>query len=307
MSAIRSRGTYQRPQRGRCAPGFTGAGLVAHAVAVGAQASEVVELGGPRPRSMKGSDVVHLDVTLAKRPVGASEIEGADLAAQRPAALSSLFDLQSAKLRIPLACEGPTDQQSAFDGGEAGLVDFVRLGRNELQLPRADTFLDCVGGCEHLLLAIHEGSDHQPRGLTAPGPLAAIAGVVGGEVSGLSADTVRRPEAREGLGLCGMQGQRTEQLRQFLNLRVSRPQLVPAVPHHERAGKYELIFSPRRSPHAQYRMSVRSDGGCVQRTVSRAAHLGRSRCQWGLSPSVMVVRAECPPLRIGKEGHDPHE
>jgi hypothetical protein len=49
-------------------------------------------------------------------------------------------------------------------------------------------------------------------------------------------------------------------------------------------------------------MSVRRDGGCVQRSAERVAHLVRSRCQWGLSPSVMVDCKMCLPLYGCKEG-----
>ena len=95
---------------------------------------------------------------------------------------------------------------------------------------------------------------------------------------------------------------RTKQLRELLHIHISGPQLAPAVLHDERSSQYELVLSPRRDPHGQYRMSVRRDGGCVQRTAVRVADLVRSRCQWGLSPSVMVDRKMRLPLHDRKEG-----
>ncbi len=293
---------HQSPQRIGCAPGFSGAVLVAHAVTVRTQTGKVIEPRAPSPRRVEGGDVVHFDVSLAQRPVGLREVEVADFTPQGSAALPSLLDLQAAKFRVTLAGESPPDEQSALHRGDACVIVFIRLRRDELQLARGDALFDRVGGVEHLLLAVDEGPDHQSCGLTAPGAPTGVARVVRGEIRGLAADAVGRPEAGEGVSLCGVEGERKQQLGQFLHPRVSGPQFAPAVAHHECAREYEFILSPRRSPHAQYRMSVRRGGGCVQRTGSRAAHLGRSRCQWGLSPSVMVVRAECPPLRIGKEG-----
>jgi hypothetical protein len=271
-------------------------------VVIGADACQVVELGLACSGDVEGSAVVHFDVALAQIPVGAGEAEAAHLAPERASAPPHLVDLLSAELRIPLASECPADEEASLDGAGAGLVDFVRLQRDDMQLTRADTAFDRLGGLEHLSLTLGEGIDHEELGLATSGGLAGVEPAVGHEVGGLAADAVRRPEAGQGEYFRPVDRQRAEQLRQFMYLWGAGPQLTLAVLHYERSGEQQFVLGSRRYPHEPYRMSVRGGGGCVQRTAERAAHLVTSRCQWGLSPSVMVDCKMCLPLHSCKEG-----
>ncbi|APY88104.1 hypothetical protein A7J05_22535 [Streptomyces alfalfae] len=167
--------------------------------------------------------MVHFDVSLAQRPVGLREVEVADFTPQGSAALPSLLDLQAAKFRVTLAGESPPDEQSALHRGDACVIVFIRLRRDELQLARGDALFDRVGGVEHLLLAVDEGPDHQSCGLTALGALAVVRGVVGREITGFAANAASRSETAEGPCLRRVDGQRPKQLGQFLNRRVLSP------------------------------------------------------------------------------------
>lgn len=290
------------PEGVRRAPGFSRTAPVTHAVAVGAYAREVVELGLTGAGDVKRSDVMHFDVALAQVTVSAGKIEAADLALERLPGALDLLDLEQAQLRVSLACKRPADQEPSFDRGCAVLVDFVRLPGKAMQFAGCDSFLKGLGGLEHLGLTLREGFDHEQRGLAASRGRADVQPVVRHEVSGLAADAARRPKAGKSEFVRAVDRERAEQLRQLLNLPVVGPQLPPTVLHNQRSGQYELVLGPRRYPHEQYRMSVRRNGGCVQRTAGRTANLVRSRCQWGLSPSVMVDCKMCLPLYGCKEG-----
>lgn len=280
---------------------------MAHAVAVGAQAREIVELGLPGSGDVERSDVVHFDVTVTEAAVDKAEVEVADLTPERPLATANLLDLQLAELGVPFAGEGSPDEKPSLDCGGSAVVDLVGLPRKKLQFARPDAVLDRLSGLKHFCFPFGKGLDHQARGLPAAGALAQVGAVVRREVRGLTAHAVRRPEAGQRVCLRAVERQRTEQFRQLLYLSIIGPQFAPAVLNDERSGQYQFILSPRRAPHEQYRMSVRRYRGCVQRTAGRVAHYVWSRCQWGLSPSVMVDCKMCLPLHDCKEGHDPHE
>lgn len=302
MASYRNSLLHLLSESGRRAPGFSRTAPVAHAVAVCAQAGKVGELGLPGASGVEGSDVVHLDVTVAQIPVGVGKVERADLAPQWPSVEACLLDLQRSELRVSLASQCATHEESPFDGGRADFVDLVGLLREAVQITGGDTFLDGLGGLEHLSLTLEESLDHEQRGLAAAGGLARVERVVRHEVSGLPAHAVRRPEAGQCTCLWFVDWKGAKQLRELLHLHIPGPQLAPAVLHDECTGQHELVLSPCRDPHGQYRMSVRRNGGCVQRTVRRVANLVTSRCQWGLSPSVMVDRKTRPPLHDRKEG-----
>src|SRR5690606_16384799 len=125
---------------------------------------------------------------------------------------------------------------------------------------------------------------------------------IGHEVRRFTADAVRRAESRQCESFSGMDGQRPEKLREFVNRRVLRAQFAPAVPYHQRSGQQELVFGPRRDTHGAYRMSVRRGGGVPSASRGAYGKLVGSRCQWGLSPSVMVDGKLCLPLNVCKEG-----
>ncbi len=275
---------------------------MAHPVAVGAQADKVVKLGLPRAGDVQGSDVVHFNVALAELAVRVREVEVAHIAAEGSAPAPHLLDLELAQLRITLASESPPDEETPFDGCGTGLIDFLRLRRDAMQLARANAFLDGLSSLEHLGFTADECIDHQPCWLTASRGCSAVLRVVGREISGFAANAIWRPEPRQGKGFGAMDRKRAQQFRQLMHFRIPGPEFSPPVLHDQGSGQYELVFCPSRRPHEQYRMSVRRDGGCVQRTAGRAAHLVRSRCQWGLSPSVMVDCKMCLPLHGCKEG-----
>lgn len=245
---------------------------------------------------------MHLDVALAQSSVSAGKIEVAHFAPEAMAATLHIVDLQSSELRIPLAGEGPADEKPSLDGRGACLVNFVGLWREKLKFTRADAFFDGLRGLEHLGLAVGEGLDHEQGGLAAPGCLPRVQLVVRHEVCGLAADAVGRPEAGKSERFRTVDGERAKEFRQLVHLTIAGPQFTPAVLHDERSGQYKFVLSPRGRPHEPYRMSVRRAGGCVQRTARRVAHLVPSRCQWGLSPSVMVDCKMCLPLHDCKEG-----
>lgn len=277
---------------------------VAHAVAVGAQAREVIELGLTGSGDVEGSDVVHFDVILAEAPVRVGEVEAADLALQCLAAALNLLDLQLAKLGVPLTEKRPTSEESSLHPRGAGVVGLIWLWRDQVQFARIDTVTQGLGGLQHFCFTLGESRDHAERGCSASSRLALVGGMVRGEVGSLATDAVGRAVARERESFWGLERQRPQQLGQLLNLAVARAQLVPAVLHDKGSGEEQLIVGPRGIPrrHREYRMSVRRGGGRVQRTVQRAAHLVESRCQWGLSPSVMVDCKMRLPLHVCKEG-----
>lgn len=302
MGARLSGLSYLVPKGRGSAPRFPRAAPVAHAVTVGAKTGEVVELGAPGPGDVEGGDVMHFDVALAQASVCAGEVEATDLALQRTSAAHRLPDLPCTELRITLPRQRPPREEASFDSRAARVIYFIRLWGYELQFTRSDAMFDSLSGLEHLGLAPGEGFDHEQCGLAAPSGPAAVPLVVCHEVCGLAADAVWRAETRQGEGFGSVDRQRSKQLRQLLCLKVRSPELTPAVLHDQRSGEQKFILSPRRRPHGQYRMSVRRGGGCVQRTAGRAAHLVRSRCQWGLSPSVMVDCKMSLPLYGCKEG-----
>lgn len=277
---------------------------MAHAVAIGAQAREVSELSLPGSGDVEGSDVVHFDVVLAEAPVRVGEVEAADLALQWLAAALNLLDFQLAKFGVPLAEEGPASEESSLHPCGAGVIGLIRLWGDEVQFAGIDTVPQGLGGLQHFCFPLGESRDHSECGCSASSWLAPVARVVRGEVGSLAADAVGRAVARERESFRGLERQRPQQLGQPLNLAISRAQLVPAVLYDEGSGQEQLIVGPRGIPrwHREYRMSVRRGGGCVQRTVERAAHLVESRCQWGLSPSVMVDCKMRLPLHVCKEG-----
>ncbi|SCF80304.1 hypothetical protein GA0115258_112921 [Streptomyces sp. LamerLS-31b] len=294
--------THQIPERRWSAPGCSGATPVAHPVAVSAQAGKIVKLGLPGPGDVQGRDVVHFDVALAELAVRMREVEVAHFAAEGAASAAHLLDLEFAQLGITLPSESPPDEKTSFDGCGARLIDLLGLRRDAVQLAGANAFLDGLGGLEHLGFTADECIDHQPCRLTASRGCSAVLRVVGREISGFAADAVWRPEPRQSKGFGAMDRKRAQQFRQLMHFRIPGPEFSPPVLHDQGSGQYELVFCPSRRPHEQYRMSVRRDGGCVQRTAGRAAHLVRSRCQWGLSPSVMVDCKMCLPLHGCKEG-----
>ncbi len=256
--------TDDGPQLVGGAPGFSGTAPVAHAVAVRAQAGEVVEPGLAGADDMERSDVVHFDVVGAELSVRHGEVEAADLAHEGAAAPPYLLDLCSAESGVTLADQGASDEQPSFDRSGAGIVDLIGLRGEELELPGTDSVLDRLGCREHLGFPADQGIDHLQGRIAAPRAAAAVAGMVRCEVSGFPADAVRRPEPRQGEGFGRVDRERTQQLRQLVNLAVAGPEFSPSIPHDERPGQYELVLTPRRCPHAQYRMSVRRDGGCVR-------------------------------------------
>ncbi|CAL9458326.1 hypothetical protein SUDANB43_02572 [Streptomyces sp. enrichment culture] len=294
--------SHQLPNGGRCTPGFSGTASVAHAVAVGTQARKVAQPGLSDSGYVERSDVVHFDVAAAQLAVNASKIEGADVTPQREPSTSYVFYLPSAKVRVPLAGKRPADEEPPLHCGRSRLVDFVGLRRNEMQLTRADAFRNGISRLAHLSLTLGESLDHEQGRPAAPSGLTGVRAMVRHEICGLATHAVRGSEAWEGASFGCVKRQRTQQLRELPDLRVPRAQLAPAVPHDQSPGKHQFIVSPGRYPHGQYRMSVRRDGGCVQGTAGLAAHLGRSRCQWGMSPSVMVDCTMCLPLHGCKEG-----
>lgn len=249
MAALRRGLAHPLPKSGGSAPGFTGTAPVTHAMAVGADASQAVETGLRWTGDVKGSDMVHFDVALAELPVCTGEVEVTHLAPQRAAALPYLLDLLCAELRVSLARESPTDEEASLNGGSTRLADLVGLPGNEMQLTGADAVFDGLGGLEHLSLTFCEGVDHEQSWLAAPRGCARVEAVVSHEVGGLAADAVGRSEVRQCERFRLVDGQRAEQLREFLYLRVPSPQLMPIVLHDERTGQYEFIFSPRRYPH----------------------------------------------------------
>lgn len=294
---------YPLPERRRRTPGFPRKAPVAHAMTVCAQARELFQSGFSGPHHMEGCEVMHFDVAVSQiAAVDEGEVEVADLAPERAAALAYLLDLQSPQFRVPLSGECATDKKASLDGCGAGLVYLVWFWRKPVELARPDAFLDRLGSLKHLRLALHEGVDHEPGRLATAGGLAGVLGVVRHEVGGLVAHAARRAETRQSPDLRRMDRQRTQQLRQLSDLVIVGSELAPVVLHHKRADQYKLILSPGRDPHEQYRMSVRRGGGCVRRTAQRAAHLVGSRCQWGLSPSVMVDCKMSLPLYGCKEG-----
>ncbi len=294
--------SHQLPNSSRCTPGFTRTAPVAHAVAVGTETSKVVQSGLSDSGDIERSDMVHLDIAAAQFSVNASEIEGTDITPQRESLTPYVLDLPSAKVGVPLAGKCPTYEEPPLHCRRSRLVDLVGLRRDEMQLTRADAFGNGLSRLAHLSFTLGESLDHDQGRPAAPSGLTGVRAVVRHEVCGLAAHAVRRSEARQRTGFGCMQRQRTQQLRELLDLPISRAQLAPAVPHDQGPGKHKFIVGPGRYPHGQYRMSVRRNGGCVRGTAGLAAHLVRSRCQWGMSPSVMVDRTVCLPLYGCKEG-----
>lgn len=68
-----------------------------------------------------------------------------------------------------------------------------------------------------------------------------------------------------------------------------------------RASGFSRAASEARGVAAGAQVRDVPNGGCVQRT-SGVLHTWGSRCQWGLSPSVMVDCTMCLPLHECKEG-----
>ncbi|MFD7789741.1 hypothetical protein [Streptomyces sp. NPDC059759] len=246
--------------------------------------------------------MVHFDVVHPQPPVDAGEVKVADLTLKSSPHALNLLDLALAEFRITLSDQRPADEKPSLNRRAPCVVDFVGLGWEKVKFAGADAARDGLRRLQHLVLTLSERHDHTARGLTAASPPAGVGRIVGCKVGGLAADAVRGPEAWKSESFGAMKGKRSQQLGQFLNLGVAGPQFAPAVPHHQCSSQYELVLSPHRAPHEQYRMSVRRDGGCVLRTDGRAAHLVTSRCQWGLSPSVMVDSKMRLPLYVCKEG-----
>ncbi|WP_234384826.1 hypothetical protein [Streptomyces sp. MMG1121] len=146
--------------------------------------------------------MVHFDVPVTELAVSAREVEVAHLAAERQASTPRLLDLESAQLRVTLPSQGPPDEETPFDGCGARLIDFLRLGRDAIQLTRANALLDGLRSLEHLSFTADERFDHQQRWLAAPRSRSAVQRVICCKIGGLAADAVRRPEAgqREGVG-----------------------------------------------------------------------------------------------------------
>ncbi len=294
---------HQLPKGSRRAPGFSGTGPVTHAVAVRAQAREVVQPGLSCSGYVKGGEVMDLDVVLAQLSVCVREAELTDFASECSALSPNVLDLLGPEARVSFASKGTPDEEAPLNGRGTRFVDFIGLSRKQVQLARPDAVLNGLSSLEHFSFPGDEGLDHEQRWPATPGCSAGVIRVVCREIRRLAAHAVCRPEGWHRARVRFVQRQRPKQFRQPLDLKVPRTQLTPAVPHHERSGQHEFVLTPGRYPHVEYRMSVRCRLRHVQRTVRRTANLVRSRCcQWGLSPSVMVDCKVCLPLHDCKEG-----
>lgn len=297
------RSVHQLPKVSRRAPGFSGSGPVAHAVAVRAQACEVVQPALACSGDMKGNEVMDFDVLLTQFPVRVSEAERTDFAPERFALTLNMLDLLSPKPGVPFTDQGPSDEEAPLNGRGARFIDLVGLCEKQVQLAGSDAVLNGLRGLEHLGFSCDEGLDHELRRPTAAGCFTGVVRVVCHEIRRFAAHAVHGSERRQRARRRFVQRQRPEQFRQLLDLKIPCTQFTPAVPRHEGSGQHEFVLGPGRYPHVEYRMCVRCGVRQVRRTVGRAAKLVRSRCcQWGLSPSVMVDCKVCLPLHDCKEG-----
>lgn len=152
------------PQGVWSAPGFSLVTLVAHAVAVGTQEGEIVELGLGRPGDMEGQGVVNLDVPVPEVAVEALEVKGADLAPDGLTLTASLPDLAVAEAPVALPVQRPPGQQPSFRRSRLTVVaGFVGLRRDPVEFSRCDAEADSFSGSQHLCRVFQEVIDDIPR------------------------------------------------------------------------------------------------------------------------------------------------
>ncbi len=299
----RCRFHYFRPQGTWRAPRFSGAAPVAHPVAVGAQEGQVVQPGLAGPGHVERQTMVHLDVPGAQVTVDAAEIKIAYFALQGLSELRRLSDLASTQPSVTFAMQCPAREKAAFDRRISLIVQLVRILRNGVKLPCADSLAERGCGKEHLCRPGDEGADHLPVQASPLRRCADVRGVVRSQVGGFAADAADGPELRDGACSALVDGQGPEEVRQIRNSEVALAELVPAVLDYESAGKQQLVVGPcRASRHGPYRMSVRCHVWGGRSVVVRDAHLKAIALSVGSVTLCDGWREPVPVGHVRKEG-----
>lgn len=275
---------------------------MAHPVAVGAQECQIVQPGLAGAGYVEGQDMVNLDVAPAEGAVEAAEVEGANFALQRLAALLSLSNLEVPEAAVAFPVQRPAGEEPAFDGIVPPVVDLVGIFGKRVQFPAADRFAQRRSSFRHLCGAVSERGDSLLVQTPPFGGDARVLGVQCRQVRGFEADAACGPELGVGLGRAFVNRQRPEQVREIRYAGISEVEAFPSVLNDESAGQQQLVTGPCRARrHGQYRMSVR----CHVR-VGRAAVVGDAHLEavalsvgsvtlcsgWWQSASVGNVRKE---------------
>ncbi|MGW6140976.1 hypothetical protein [Streptomyces sp. NPDC055140] len=219
--------------------------------------------------------MVDFDIAHAKAAVEPSEVECADFALQGLPKPLCLSYLPGAELPVALSVERPAGKEATLDGGVPVLVEFVRILGQRVQLACAHGLAQGCGGLQHVGLPVHEGGDHLLVETAAFCGSAGVAGLVRGQIRGLTADAADGPELRNGLCCAFVDRQRPEQVGEIRHAGVALAEFLPVVLDHECAGEEQLITGPcRASRHEQYRMSVRCRVRAVRSVSIHARHWG---------------------------------